>query len=252
MSVKRGIYVAPFEGLADPLAPRGPGAERRGSRMGRLLPLGPRDYRAPTRAVADPVGRAQRLRHRDRAAHGSARWSRRSRAAGSRSWPRDGDPGPPEPPAASSWASGSGATGTASWSRSARSSTRVRERAPGRGLERLANFWAGEFEPRSGPAAADPGLGGRRGGRTAAGSPGRALGRAFPDRPRGARNTGRDGGRGGPSAGGREGPFDFVVTNPPGEDPRPWAEAGATWCLVGFGQQPREAEVRDVIASGPG
>ena len=30
------------------------------------------------------------------------------------------------------------------------------------------------------------------------------------------------------------GPFDLVVTNPPGTDPAPWEAAGATWCLTGF------------------
>jgi hypothetical protein len=48
------------------------------------------------------------------------------------------------------------------------------------------------------------------------------------------------------------GPFDIVVTNPVGTDPRPWEKAGATWCLTGFGSTPREAEVRDAIGAGPG
>ena len=46
-------------------------------------------------------------------------------------------------------------------------------------------------------------------------------------------------------------PFDLVVTNPPGTDPRPWGAAGATWCLTGFGPQPSEAEVRAAIDAGP-
>ena len=41
--------------------------------------------------------------------------------------------------------------------------------------------------------------------------------------------------------------YDLVVTNPPGTDPTPWIEAGATWCLTGFGPQPTAAEVRDAI-----
>jgi alkanesulfonate monooxygenase SsuD/methylene tetrahydromethanopterin reductase-like flavin-dependent oxidoreductase (luciferase family) len=45
---------------------------------------------------------------------------------------------------------------------------------------------------------------------------------------------------------GRKG-FDVVVTNPPGTDPQPWIEAGATWCLTGFGPQPAVDEVRFVI-----
>ena len=46
-------------------------------------------------------------------------------------------------------------------------------------------------------------------------------------------------------------PFDLVVTGGPGTDPRPWAEAGATWCLTGFGSTPRLADVRAAIAAGP-
>jgi alkanesulfonate monooxygenase SsuD/methylene tetrahydromethanopterin reductase-like flavin-dependent oxidoreductase (luciferase family) len=47
-----------------------------------------------------------------------------------------------------------------------------------------------------------------------------------------------------------QGPFELVVTNPPGTDPGPWIEAGATWCLTGFGAQPTEAEVRAAIDAG--
>jgi alkanesulfonate monooxygenase SsuD/methylene tetrahydromethanopterin reductase-like flavin-dependent oxidoreductase (luciferase family) len=46
-------------------------------------------------------------------------------------------------------------------------------------------------------------------------------------------------------------PFDLVVTNGPGTDPAPWAAAGATWCLTGFGAQPKLADVRAAIAAGP-
>lgn len=46
----------------------------------------------------------------------------------------------------------------------------------------------------------------------------------------------------GQERGGIEG-YDFVVTNPAGTDPQPWIEAGATWCLTGFGPQPSEDEV---------
>jgi hypothetical protein len=48
------------------------------------------------------------------------------------------------------------------------------------------------------------------------------------------------------------GPFEIIVDNPVGVDPRPWEEAGATWCLTEFGSTPREAEVRDAIEAGPG
>ena len=49
-----------------------------------------------------------------------------------------------------------------------------------------------------------------------------------------------------------DGPFDFVVTDPAGADFGPWEAAGATWCLTGFGSDPREDEVRAAIEAGPG
>jgi hypothetical protein len=42
-----------------------------------------------------------------------------------------------------------------------------------------------------------------------------------------------------------------VVTHPPGPDPEPWEQAGATWFLTGFGQSPTEDEVRAAIDAGP-
>jgi len=47
------------------------------------------------------------------------------------------------------------------------------------------------------------------------------------------------------------GPFDVVVSNPPGADPAPWAAAGATWCLTGFGPRPTDHAVRAAIDAGP-
>jgi alkanesulfonate monooxygenase SsuD/methylene tetrahydromethanopterin reductase-like flavin-dependent oxidoreductase (luciferase family) len=44
--------------------------------------------------------------------------------------------------------------------------------------------------------------------------------------------------------------YEVVVTNDPGVDPQPWIDAGATWCLTGFGPQPTEAEVRAAIDAG--
>jgi alkanesulfonate monooxygenase SsuD/methylene tetrahydromethanopterin reductase-like flavin-dependent oxidoreductase (luciferase family) len=41
--------------------------------------------------------------------------------------------------------------------------------------------------------------------------------------------------------------FEIVVTNPADVDPRPWEAAGATWCLTGFGPQPTLAEVAAAI-----
>jgi ketosteroid isomerase-like protein len=41
--------------------------------------------------------------------------------------------------------------------------------------------------------------------------------------------------------------LEVVVGNPPGTDPAPWVEAGATWCLTEFDAQPRRAEVEEAI-----
>ena len=58
-------------------------------------------------------------------------------------------------------------------------------------------------------------------------------------------------------AGAASEPFDLVIEISPGEDPEPWARAGATWVLTGFGPQPRVDEVRAAIdadgaSGGPG
>jgi alkanesulfonate monooxygenase SsuD/methylene tetrahydromethanopterin reductase-like flavin-dependent oxidoreductase (luciferase family) len=50
---------------------------------------------------------------------------------------------------------------------------------------------------------------------------------------------------------GRDGAFDLIVTVAPGALLEPWARAGATWVLTGFGSQPRDAEVRAAIDAGP-
>lgn len=46
-------------------------------------------------------------------------------------------------------------------------------------------------------------------------------------------------------------PFDVIVAIPPGDDPEPWAKAGATWTVTGLGMQPTLAQVREVIDAGP-
>ncbi len=119
------------------------------------------------------------------------------------------------------------------------------------GLDRLAAFWAGEFEP---PPVQQPRIPIWVAARWPARRPLRRAARwdgLFPievpgppqlaelaDEVRGL----RDG----------DGPFDLVVTLPPGAEAEPWESAGATWVLTGFGAQPREAEVREVIEAGPG
>jgi hypothetical protein len=47
-------------------------------------------------------------------------------------------------------------------------------------------------------------------------------------------------------------PYDLVVALPPGQDPKPYAAAGATWWLVGFSWDAVSADqVRGVIRDGP-
>jgi alkanesulfonate monooxygenase SsuD/methylene tetrahydromethanopterin reductase-like flavin-dependent oxidoreductase (luciferase family) len=46
-------------------------------------------------------------------------------------------------------------------------------------------------------------------------------------------------------------PFDFAVDVPPGDDPAPWAAAGATWRLAGLGRLPTYAGVHAAITAGP-
>jgi alkanesulfonate monooxygenase SsuD/methylene tetrahydromethanopterin reductase-like flavin-dependent oxidoreductase (luciferase family) len=46
-------------------------------------------------------------------------------------------------------------------------------------------------------------------------------------------------------------PFDLIVGIAAGDDPKPWAAAGATWLVTDFGTNPTLAEVREVIDAGP-
>ena len=47
------------------------------------------------------------------------------------------------------------------------------------------------------------------------------------------------------------GEFDLVIEVSEEDEVEPWAAAGATWVLTGFGSQPREADVRGAIDRGP-
>jgi alkanesulfonate monooxygenase SsuD/methylene tetrahydromethanopterin reductase-like flavin-dependent oxidoreductase (luciferase family) len=50
---------------------------------------------------------------------------------------------------------------------------------------------------------------------------------------------------------GSEDPFDLVVEVPPGADVGAWAAAGATWVLTSIEPQPHEVDIREVIEAGP-
>ncbi|HEX4829469.1 MAG TPA: LLM class flavin-dependent oxidoreductase [Trebonia sp.] len=126
---------------------------------------------------------------------------------------------------------------------------RERARLLDGGLDALAAFWAGEFEPvpvqRPRPpvwiAARWPNQRPvqralRWDGLFLIGLPGPDELAALAGQARAAR-PGED--------------FDLITELPPGADLGPWEQAGLTWGLTNFGPQPTEAAVRSVIDAGP-
>ena len=121
-----------------------------------------------------------------------------------------------------------------------------------RGLERLASFWAGEFEPEPVQNPRIPvWVAGRWKTRR------RPLERAarwdgfFPIELPNPSALARLVDELGELRAERQGQFDVVVEIAPGEPAAPWEAAGATWVLTDFGSQPRLREVAAVIESGP-
>jgi alkanesulfonate monooxygenase SsuD/methylene tetrahydromethanopterin reductase-like flavin-dependent oxidoreductase (luciferase family) len=128
---------------------------------------------------------------------------------------------------------------------------RERARLLDAGLERLAGYWAGEFVP---PPVQSPRIPVWVAGRWPNRRPVRRAARwdgLFPIDLPGPDALAELAAEAREQRGPGAGPFDVVATNPPGADPAPWAAAGATWCLTGFGQTPGEAEVREAIEAGP-
>ncbi|MEA2383378.1 MAG: hypothetical protein QOH72_3349 [Solirubrobacteraceae bacterium] len=118
-------------------------------------------------------------------------------------------------------------------------------------LERLTAYWAGELEP---PPVQRPRIPIWLAARWPARRPIRRAARfdgVFPIDLPGPEAVGELVAEASALRGPDAGPFDVVVTNPPGTDPAPWAAAGATWCLTGFGPQPTEERVRAAIDDGP-
>jgi alkanesulfonate monooxygenase SsuD/methylene tetrahydromethanopterin reductase-like flavin-dependent oxidoreductase (luciferase family) len=118
-------------------------------------------------------------------------------------------------------------------------------------LGRLAEFWAGGFEPRPVQQPRIPvWVAGRWPNR-------RPLARAlewdgfFPIELPGPEALAALAGEVAGKRPADAGPFDLVVEIEPGDDARPWAQAGASWVLTGFGRQPRAGEVRAAIDAGP-
>lgn len=122
---------------------------------------------------------------------------------------------------------------------------RLRGRMLDDGLDRLAAYWSGEFEPRPVRGGVPIWVAARWPNRKPLRRAARHDG-VFPidlDEPAqlaemlafvSAERGGLDG-------------YEVVVTNPAGTDEAPWVEAGATWCLTGFGTDPTAEAVRTAI-----
>jgi alkanesulfonate monooxygenase SsuD/methylene tetrahydromethanopterin reductase-like flavin-dependent oxidoreductase (luciferase family) len=127
---------------------------------------------------------------------------------------------------------------------------RERARLLDHGLDALARYWAGEFEPvpvqRPRPPVWVAGeWPNRRPVRRALrwdglfpiGLPGPEALAGLAAEIREARPDG--------------GPFDLITELPPDTDLGPWERAGLTWAVTDFGLEPTEAGVRAVIDAGP-
>ena len=127
---------------------------------------------------------------------------------------------------------------------------RERARLLDQGLEALAGYWAGEFEPLPAQRPRPPvWIAGEWPNR-------RPLNRAlrwdgyFPIGVPGPEELAKLAASISESRPGGES-FDLIADFPPGTDFGPWEQAGLTWAVTDFGPQVTEAEVRAVIEAGP-
>jgi alkanesulfonate monooxygenase SsuD/methylene tetrahydromethanopterin reductase-like flavin-dependent oxidoreductase (luciferase family) len=120
------------------------------------------------------------------------------------------------------------------------------------GLQRLSDFWGGEFEPAPVQSPRIPVWVAAR-WKTRR----RPLERAahwdgvfpidLPD-PSALRQLSEEASA---LRAGNDAPFDLVAEIAPGEDVAPWEEAGATWVLTAFEREPKLDLVRQAIEAGP-
>ena len=128
---------------------------------------------------------------------------------------------------------------------------RERARLLDRGLERLAAYWAGEFEP---PPVQRPRIPVWAASRWPSRRPLRRAARwdgLFPIELPGPGALEELASEVRALRAGNDDPFDLVVEISPGESAEPWEAAGATWVLTGFSPTPRLDEVREAIDAGP-
>jgi alkanesulfonate monooxygenase SsuD/methylene tetrahydromethanopterin reductase-like flavin-dependent oxidoreductase (luciferase family) len=242
---RRGIFVAPFEELADAAVVAGLAARAEAAGWDGFFLWDHVDYRDPVRALADPwicmaaiacatervlIGPLITPPARRRIHKLARETVTLDRLSGGRLI----------------FGAGLGSDNSGEFSKfGEEADARARARLLDDGLERLVQYWAGEFEPLPLQQPRIPVW----------------LAARWPNRKPVRRALEWDGlfpiDLPGPDALAElsaevraergDGGFDIVVTNPAGTDPAPWEAAGATWCLTGFGPQPRIAEVEAAI-----
>ena len=124
---------------------------------------------------------------------------------------------------------------------------RERARLLDDGLSRLASFWGGEFEPRPVQRPRIPVWVAARWPHRRPVKRAKSWDGLFPIDLPGAEALAELASDVVP----RDRHFDLVIEVAPGDDTGPWREAGATWILTGFGRQPRASDVRDAVTTGP-
>jgi alkanesulfonate monooxygenase SsuD/methylene tetrahydromethanopterin reductase-like flavin-dependent oxidoreductase (luciferase family) len=251
MSVRRGIYVAPFDELADPsvMDELARSAEQRGWEG--LFLWDHVNYRAPVQAVADVwitlaaiASATERLRIGPMVTPLSRR---RIQKVARETVTLDHLSG-----GRLTFGVGLG---------SARNGElepfgevvdpRERARLLDQGMERLAAFWAGEFEPTPIQRPRIPvWVAGRWPNRRPVRRAARWDG-FFPIDLTGPEDLATLAAELRDLRGDRDDPFDLVVEVDPGGEVEPWETAGATWVLTRIESPPRLDEVRAAIEAGP-
>jgi alkanesulfonate monooxygenase SsuD/methylene tetrahydromethanopterin reductase-like flavin-dependent oxidoreductase (luciferase family) len=129
---------------------------------------------------------------------------------------------------------------------------RERARLLDEGLDRLAAFWGGEFEPQP---VQQPRIPVWIAGRWPNRRPVRRAARwdgFFPIDLTGPDDLSVLAAELRELRADREGTFDLVVEVQPGEETEPWEAAGATWILTSIDSPPKLKEVQAAIEAGPG